>query len=78
MSDPRDALYRVIEMTDIGPEIKVVAAPDLGRTAQPPIPWNRKHRIYSRLQEAKAYKQRLAKEGRDARILRFAFEGEVD
>ena len=74
MTGVPEALYRVVEIVDGEFQGKVVAS---ARWMSEPISYNAKKRLYDGLPQARMYKRRLINEGRDARILKYSFEGEV-
>lgn len=59
-------LYKVVEVVDGQFEGKLTTGPYYGKEK-----WNDRVRIYSRLQEARVYKSRLVKQGREAKIIRY-------
>ena len=82
MSDVFEPLYRVVEAIpvdehclEVNMEPKITAGMPWRNNEQ--ISYNRKNRIYPRYQEAKVYRDKLVKQGRDARILEFVFRDEV-
>lgn len=78
--DP-NVLYQAVELVDGQEADEMVATSEweLRRGAgSNPISYNNKPRIYRDEPTARAYKNRLAKEGRVVRIKRFAFTGYLD
>lgn len=68
-----EPIFRVVEEINGLLETELTAGPYHGKET-----WNNKHRIYPRIQEARVYKKKLAKQGRKAKILKFVYEGEVE
>jgi hypothetical protein len=69
-------LYRVVERVD-GPLGVRLEGEIVGKYYGREYRYNAKKRLYDNLQQARTYKKRLENEGREARILRFVYEGEV-
>lgn len=75
VTDGPDPIYRVVEDVDGKLQDEVITAADWtpGRF----LDYNKRHRIYSRLQEARNYAARMEKQGRRPVILKFVYEGVV-
>lgn len=75
-----DPIYRVVEVGVDGVlQPKIVAAYDSSPFhGHRVVEYNKRTRIYPLLRMARMYRNRLAKEGREARIMKFTFEGFVE